>query len=109
MEKAFMKTAVEFLSEAIRIVDGERQKTHGDKIKNHLNIAQLWSWYLKREVTAYDVAMLMVLLKVARTKTGRYNNDDLVDACGYASIAAEIAADNSEDNLQLDLFENNNN
>ena len=99
-----MKKAAEFLSEAIRIVDGDRQKTHGDKIKNHLNISTLWSWYLKKEVTAYDVAMLMLLLKVARTKTGIYNNDDLVDACGYASIAAEIAADNTEDNLQMDLF-----
>ena len=102
-----MKKSAEFLSEAIRIVDGDRQKTHGDKIINHGNIAKLWSWYTKKEITSYDVAMMMLLLKIARTKTGRFNNDDLVDACGYAAIAAEIAADGTEDNLQLDLFKDN--
>ena len=81
-----------------------KDKKHGDKIINHGNIAKLWSWYMKKEVTAYDVAMMMLLLKLARTKTGRFNNDDLVDACGYAAIAAEIAADDTEDNLQLDFL-----
>ena len=41
-------------------------------------------------ITARDVARMMVLLKVARTKTGAFNLDDYVDAAGYAGIAVEV-------------------
>ena len=34
---------------------------------------------------------MMVLLKVARTKTGAHNPDDYIDMTGYAAIAAELA------------------
>jgi Domain of unknown function (DUF6378) len=34
---------------------------------------------------------MMVLLTVARTKTGAFNRDDYVDAAGDAGIAAEAA------------------
>ena len=82
----------DFLREAMTITT-ERNKTHGDRITNHLNISQLWSWYLKKEVTAYDVAMMMSLLKIARTKTGNPNKDDLVDGAAYLAIAGEIRFD----------------
>ena len=32
----------------------------------------------------------MVLLKIARTKSGTVNIDDYVDGCGYLSIAGEL-------------------
>ena len=51
----------------------------------------LWSAYLGTPITARDVALMMVLLKVARTKTGAFNLDDYVDAAGYAGIAVEVA------------------
>ena len=82
----------DFLREAMTITT-ERNKTHGDRIINHGNIAHLWSWYLKKEVTAYDVAMLMSLLKIARTKTGNPNKDDIVDGAAYLAIAGEIRFD----------------
>ena len=82
----------DFLREAMTITT-ERNKTHGDRITNHGNISQLWSWYLKKEVTAYDVAMMMSLLKIARTKTGNPYKDDLVDGAAYLAIAGEIRFD----------------
>ena len=82
----------DFLREAMTITT-ERNKTHGDRTINHGNIAQLWSWYLKKEVTAYDVAMLMSLLKIARTKTGNPNKDDIVDGAAYLAIAGELRFD----------------
>ena len=82
----------DFLREAMTITT-ERNKTHGDRITNHGNISQLWSWYLKKEVTAYDVAMMMSLLKIARTKTGNPNKDDLVDRAAYLAIAGELRFD----------------
>ena len=85
--------APEYLNTASILVSEDRNMTHGNKLENHANIADLWSAYKKIEITAHDVAVMMALLKIARTKTGNINKDDYVDACGYMSIAGEIAAD----------------
>jgi hypothetical protein len=77
--------------EAATLVSGDRERTHGDKMQNHLNIATLWTAYLGVPVTPHQAAMMMVLLKVARTKLGSLNRDDYVDMAGYAGVAAEIA------------------
>lgn len=72
------------------MVGGTRAEQHGDKAYNHQNIAALWSAYLGIVITSDQVALMMVLLKVARTKTGRLNRDDYLDMAGYAGVAAEI-------------------
>jgi len=84
-----MKTK-EFLSKANVLVEGDRQKDYGDKLHNHSNIAKLWSAYLDIEITAHDVAILMALLKVARTKLGQVSDDTYVDMSAYGAIAGEI-------------------
>jgi hypothetical protein len=86
-------------AKAASLVGGDRQKTHGDKVENHGNIARLWNAYLLNKknytvgipLSAHDIAMLMALLKVARTQAGSHNLDDYVDLAGYAGVAAEIA------------------
>ena len=88
-----IKKAEDFLREAMVCTEESRHKTHGDKVINHGNIAKLWSWYLNKEVTAYDVAMMMSLLKIARTKSGSPNKDDLVDGAAYLAIAGELRFD----------------
>ena len=81
----------DFLSHAIKLVGGDRQKDYGDKVDNHNNIAKLlWSAYLDIPVTAHDVAILMSLLKVARTKLGAVSKDTYVDMSAYSAIAGEI-------------------
>tara|TARA_Y100001937_G_scaffold119858_1_gene176204 strand:+ start:979 stop:1287 length:309 start_codon:yes stop_codon:yes gene_type:complete len=99
------KLTKDFINTALEIVTGDRQKNHGDKIKNHCNIGSLWSAYLGREITARDVALMMALLKIARTKTGSHNSDDYVDGIGYMAIAGEISEDNADtEPQQLKLF-----
>jgi hypothetical protein len=73
------------------LIGGERARQHGDALAAHTNVAVLWSAYLGVPITARDAALMMVLLKVARTKTGDFNLDNYVDAAGYAAIAAEVA------------------
>ena len=80
----------DFLYHAIELVGGDRQKDYGDKVDNHNNIAKLWSAYLDIPVTAHDVAILMSLLKVARTKLGAVSKDTYVDMSAYSAIAGEI-------------------
>ena len=80
----------ELLSKAIEIVGGERQKEYGDKVDNHNNIAKLWSAYLDVKIEAHDVSIMMILLKIARTKIGTRRKDTYVDMAGYSAIAGEI-------------------
>ena len=88
-----IRKAEDFLREALVCTAETKNKEHGERVANHCNIAALWSWYLKKEVTAYDVAMMMALLKVARTKTGSANKDDLIDGAAYLAIAGELRFD----------------
>ena len=97
--------AVEILTTAANLVGGDRAKTHGDKYINHGKIASLWNAYLENAgiVVRYengtgialdptDVANMMILLKIARTQSGGTHNDDnYIDAAGYAGVAGECA------------------
>ena len=85
-----MKMTKEFLSEATRLVGKDREKDYGDKVHNHNNIARLWSAYLDVKVEAHDVAIMMALLKMARTKLGAVSKDTYIDMSAYSSIAGEI-------------------
>lgn len=91
--------AHEALEAAAALVGGDRARTHGDKIATHANIARMWNAYLDcrpvdrgHAVTSKDVAVMMCLLKIARSSLGSHNSDDYVDMAGYAGIAGEIAA-----------------
>ena len=84
-----MKTK-DFLNEAIKLASGQRQIDYGDKTENHKNIAKLWSAYLEYTISPHDVAMLMCLLKVARTKLGDVSKDTYADISAYSAIAGEI-------------------
>jgi hypothetical protein len=79
-----------FLKEAISLSGIDRQKDYGDKVDNHNNIARLWSAYLDTKVEAHDVAILMTLLKIARTKLGAVSKDTYIDMAAYSAIAGEI-------------------
>lgn len=95
LPKTARATAGAVCDRASRLVGGDRAKQHGDKVDNHQNIAALWNAYLGWRLTGWlepkDVALMMALLKIARTKSGSHNLDDYVDLAGYAGVAAEIA------------------
>ena len=65
-----MKTK-QIIDEASKIVSDDREKAYGNKKANHNNIAKLWSAYLDKDISPHDVAMLMTLLKIARTIPGK--------------------------------------
>ena len=84
-----MQKTKEILEQTIRIVTGQRQQDYGDKVINHKNIADLWSSYLNKKISPHDVAICMLLVKVARIKN-RKTEDCYIDMAGYAAIAGEI-------------------
>ncbi len=100
------------LAEADEIIHGERNEQYGkaedafESISSYWNIllnakmqkifdgydvekyeGMEWSW--EEIVEAHDVAMMMILLKVARTK-GKKKRDNYVDIAGYAALAARM-------------------
>ena len=92
--------AHEIATKAASLVGGDRETTHGNKLKNHAAIAAMWNGYLTARgklsqipLDALDVANMMETLKIARRCNGAHNDDDYVDGAGYASVAGEIAAE----------------
>ena len=77
-------------------MSGKRHEEYGAKKTNHDNIAKLWSAYLGIDVNAHDVAILMLLLKIARTKSGNPTEDTYIDMVGYSAIAGEVCENNKE-------------
>lgn len=72
----------------MNIID-ERAAHYGDPKPNMERTAALWSAYLGHRVTAHDVAMCMVLVKVSRAKVS-VHPDNYLDIAGYAEIAAQV-------------------
>lgn len=84
---------------AKKIVNGHRQDDYGSPEDSFQNIANYWNAYFaqihdKREdgLTAEDVAIMMVLFKIARLGHG-YTRDSVIDICGYSAIYADMHGD----------------
>jgi hypothetical protein len=90
-------TAEEILEKARDLISGQRAAVHGPRDVNHKNVADLWCAFTGSWIPPYRVALMMTLLKIARTKTGTLNMDDFVDAAGYIAIAGELAAKSGEE------------
>lgn len=72
----------DLLIEAEEIVYGERAASYGHPYDNFTNTAALWSAYLGIEITAEQVAVLMMLVKISRQRN-KHKRDNLVDIIGY--------------------------
>ena len=83
------ETQPTILEEAAKCVTGPRRRDYGTPDENFSLIASLWSVQLKHEVTPMQVAMCLILLKVAR-QANSPKRDNLVDIAGYAQCASEL-------------------
>ena len=86
----------DYLHKAEQIICRDRQDIHGAPENTHALIAEYWSVYLTEEIDkpvlidAADVAMMMVLFKIARMQVNPNHKDNIVDGIGYFAIAGEI-------------------
>ena len=80
------------LETANNLITGSRESEYGSPWLNFQNIADRWSQHLGIDIEAYQVALMMADLKIARmATTGLPHEDSFVDICGYAALAAELA------------------
>ena len=83
---------------AIRITDGARQADYGHPRDDFSRTALMWTGILGgklregAEVTADDVPLCMIAVKLAR-QSHRHKRDNLVDIAGYSRTAAMVAGE----------------
>lgn len=86
----------ELLDKAKAVTNGDREEHYGSPEDNFATIADLWETYLGRRksaaitITPDDVAVMMILLKVARLAWDNTHEDSWVDIAGYAACGSEI-------------------
>jgi len=86
------------LDVAKRITAGARHSDYGPPSEDFARTAALWTAILARRlrdgetVTAVDVPLCMIALKLAR-QVHRHKRDNLVDIAGYARTAAMVAGE----------------
>ena len=78
------------LETAKRYVCNDRNNQYGAPEDSFKAIADLWAGYLGTEISAKDVAAMMVLFKMARVRTGAGKSDNWIDAAGYCACGGEI-------------------
>lgn len=77
------------LSEAERIVNGERQADYPDPVANFKHIAEIASAISKEELSPTTCAIVMIAVKLAR-ENHKHKRDNLVDLAGYVEILHRI-------------------
>lgn len=88
----------QILNHANQCVTVDRQATHGNAEDSFSAIADLWCAYMRHKGYSIvlgpdDVANMMALMKIGRIIGNPRHADSYVDACGYLSIAGEIAGE----------------
>jgi len=75
----------------------DRNTVYGNPEDNFLDIANLWSAYMrdrtindKTPFTSMDVVVMNMLIKVARLRKTPEYHDGLVDIAGYAACGGDI-------------------
>ena len=101
-------TRKECLDEAAKCVLQDRQNQYGRPEDCFQLIADLWGSYLRRCISAHDVAAMMALLKIARFRHNPGHLDNAVDLAGYAACMAETATawerEGEEDGARIESY-----
>ena len=78
-----------FLKHVANVI-AERSALYGDAGTSMAAIATRWSVTLGREITAAQVVLCLLDLKLARLAHDPTHEDSAVDICGYAALLREL-------------------
>ena len=79
----------EVLATADSLIHGEKREEYGGAEDSFTTIAQGWSSITASMITPREVALMMIWLKITR-EINKGKDDNLVDICGYAALAAKL-------------------
>lgn len=77
------------LTQASNLI-GERGQDYGGIEDNFSNIAAVFYSIRGKELSPYDVALVMVSVKIARILQSPYKEDNYLDAINYLAFAHEL-------------------
>ena len=77
------------LEEAQRLTSVDRQDAYGNPLDDFSKTAEMWSTILGTKVTAEQVGLCMIALKVSRL-CHAIKRDSLVDVAGYANTISML-------------------
>jgi hypothetical protein len=80
----------EVLDRAKKLINGDRHDDYGSAEQNHERIAAIWSAVLGVNVEAWQVALCMAGVKMARLAFDPTKEDSWVDLAGYAALGGEM-------------------
>ena len=92
-------TRKEILDAAAQIVTQDREEQYGLPEDCFAAVGNLWADYLRSCGVAidflepFDVANMMILLKIARGANGKPKADNWIDIAGYAACGGELQGD----------------
>ncbi len=90
--------AEKFLKHVANVI-AERSAQYGEVGSNMTAIAQRWSTTLGKEITAAQVVLCLLDLKLTRLAHDPTHEDSAVDICGYAALLRELTpTSNTEGN-----------
>lgn len=88
------------LEEAGQIIHGARRDAYGPVRESFDRVAKVWEAILLRPITAEEVAMCMVGLKLCR-EANKHQRDNLTDICGYTALLEMLEAEPRPDEAVL--------
>ena len=83
---------------AVSLVSGDRQNDYGHPFDDFSRTAKIWGAILGTEVSAEQVALCMVGVKIAR-EVNRQKLDNTVDGIGYFLTLAMVQQERAEREL----------
>lgn len=83
------------LKDAEEILVGDRMNDYGTPTETFERISSLWSAYIGIPIAAHEVAMMMILLKMARLGATAEKRDSWLDIAGYAACGWAVVEKNS--------------
>lgn len=97
-------TVPSYLAEADRIINGRGRGDYGGALESFSRIGRLWSEVLGQPVSAEEVALCLIQLKVARaindsSQQRPIKRDSAVDIAGYAGLLEYIERDRAAGQL----------
>jgi hypothetical protein len=84
-----MSTTEERAGTLGEVID-RRVQVYGDPVVGFAEIAQMWSVFLGHDVQAWEVPIMMALMKVVRMKSSPDYSDHIDDIKGYADIFEKV-------------------
>jgi hypothetical protein len=74
----------------------DRGLSYGHPADNLQHTAMLLSAYLQMPIHDYQVAGIMVLIKLARTNQSAQHLDNWVDLCSYGALGGQLATEEND-------------